>query len=118
MPAPPIYAGRRLELLTKSPFGEPPHTVVARMCGVARCRRTTPCEAHEQVIVRLRVDGIERPEFKLAKPAFLELEKLHRPIPELFHMLADFAVLADTAKPTLPVQAAVDAINHQAFQLA
>jgi hypothetical protein len=107
-----------MELETKSPFGEPSHFVVARLCGVNRCRRTTPCEGHEQVIVRLAIDGVERPEFKLAKPAFHELEQLHRDPRELFHMLADFAVLADTAKTTLPVSAAVDAINHRACKIA
>ena len=55
----------------------------------------TPCDGHDQVIVRFRVDGIELPEFKLAKAAFYELELVHRDPRELFHALADFAVLAE-----------------------
>jgi hypothetical protein len=86
-----------LEIETRSPFGDPPHQVVAGLCGINRCARTTPCDGHDQVIVRLTIDGIPRPEYKLAKPAFHELELLHRDPRELFHMLADFAVLAEQA---------------------
>jgi hypothetical protein len=84
-----------LEFKTQSPFGEPPHVVVARQCGINRCRATTPCLQHDQVVVRLAVDGVEHSYFNLSKPAFVELTELHRDPRELFHMLADYAVLAD-----------------------
>jgi len=83
-----------MELKTKSPFGDAPHRVVALPCGFRLCRATSPCAIHEQVIVRLRVDERELPEFKLAKLAYNELTELHRDPRELFHMLADFAVMA------------------------
>lgn len=84
-----------MEILTKSPYGDPPHVVISRACGIRKCRRSTPCNEHDQVIVRLCVDGHEKPEFKLGKDAFAELEKLHRDPAEMFHVLADFAILAD-----------------------
>jgi hypothetical protein len=94
--------------------------VVARTCGIDRCRAITPCFHHgSQVIVRFCVDGKELPEFKIAKKGFASLEEFHhRDVREIFHMLADFALNAITATPTMPVSAAVDAINHRAFQFA
>jgi len=58
------------------------------------------------------VDGVDYPEFKLAKPAFHELTELHRDPRELFHMLADFAVMAARARPTLSISDAVAAIQQ------
>ena len=83
-----------MELETKSPFGDKPHQVVALRCDFRGCHATSPCGIHEQVVVRLRVNGTDLPDFKLAKPAFQELQELHRDPQELFHMLADFALMA------------------------
>lgn len=94
----PETAGRPIELQTQSPFGDQPHHVTALACGVNRCRATSPCNQHEQVIVRLRIDGLDYPEFKLGKPAFHELTELHRDPRELFHMLATFAIDAAQAE--------------------
>ena len=47
------------------------------------------------MIIRLCVDGYDKPEFKLSKQAFEQFETLHRDKRELFHMLAELAVLAD-----------------------
>ncbi len=90
-----------MELETKSPFGDAPHRVVALRCGFRACRATSPCAIHEQVIIRLRVDDQELPEFKLGKPAYQELMELHREPREFFHMLADFALLAANP-PSMP----------------
>ena len=83
-----------MELQTKSPFGDKPHQVVALQCNFRGCRATSPCGIHEQVVVRLNVDGRELPDYKIGKPAFHELTELHRDPRELFHMLADFALMA------------------------
>lgn len=90
-----------MELETKSPFGDKPHQVIALQCNFRGCKATSPCAIHEQVVVRLQVDGRTLPEFKLAKPAFAELIELHRDPRELFHMLADFALLAESP-PDMP----------------
>jgi hypothetical protein len=90
-----------MELETRSPFGDKPHQVIALPCGFRGCHATSPCGIHEQVVVRLKVDGRELPDFKLGKPAFNELQELHRDSRELFHMLADFALLAESP-PEMP----------------
>lgn len=90
-----------MELITRSPFGDKPHQVVALQCNFRGCHATSPCSIHEQVVVRLQVDGRVLPDFKLGKPAFGELQELHRDPRELFHMLADFALLAESP-PEMP----------------
>jgi predicted metal-binding transcription factor (methanogenesis marker protein 9) len=89
-----------LQLATTNPFGSGSYIVATLPCGERGCRATTPCTLHEQVIVRLRVNDRDYPEYKIAKRSFAEMEELHRERGELFHMLADFALMAVEAKPT------------------
>lgn len=86
-----------MELVTKSPFpGDPEtHVVVALMCGIRKCRATTPCELHDQAVIRFQVDGHKLEPALLSKAAYSELTELHRDPRELFHMLAAFALLAN-----------------------
>jgi len=103
-----------MELQTKSPFpGEKPHIVVARRCGTRGCRADTPCVFHDQVIVRLNVDGHELPEIKLAKGSFAEMAKTFPEPRELFHLLADMVVNANQPPGNLPKMADVAAALSQ-----
>jgi len=106
-----------LELQTKSPFpGEPSHIVVARPCGTKRCRRSTPCDDHEQVVVRFVIDGKEYPEIKLSKPSWYEMRQTFPAPEELFHLLADMVVNANEPRGDLPsladATAAAAALNQ------
>jgi hypothetical protein len=99
-----------MELQTQSPFpGEPSHIVVARQCGIRRCRTTTPCVNHDQVIVRLIVDGRELPEIKLSKASWKEMSSTFPEPRELFHLLADMVVNASQPQGDLPKMADVAA---------
>lgn len=93
-----------MELITRSPYGDPPHIVIARQCGIRKCRRTTPCNDHDQVIIRLCVDGKDLPEFKLSKESFAQFEKEYKDTREFFHNLADLAILANSTPEMLAGQ--------------
>jgi hypothetical protein len=87
-----------VEIVTRSPFpgDRSKHTVIARTCRVNRCRATTPCEQHDQVILRFNVDGQELREARLSKIAFREqLSELSKDPREIFHMLAEFVLAAN-----------------------
>lgn len=93
-----------MELQTKSPFGDSPHIVISRACGIRGCRATAPCEQHEQVVLRFNVDGVEYPEAALmSKAAYRELQEVHRDIREFAHMLAEFVLLANMKHETPPL---------------
>ena len=103
-----------MELQTKSSFpGEPSHIVVARKCAVRGCRATTPCENHDQVIVRFVVDGREFPEIKLSKASWREMSSTFPRPEELFHLLADMVVNANQPVGDLPRMADVAAALAQ-----
>jgi hypothetical protein len=87
-----------MEIETKSPFpgDRTKHIVITRECRERGCRASTPCAQHEQVILRFNVDGQELHETaRLSKIAFRELEVMHKEPREMFHMLAEFALLAN-----------------------
>jgi hypothetical protein len=86
------------------------------MCGIRRCRRTTPCTEHDQVIVRFNVDGRELPEIKLSKPSWKEMSSTFPDPPELFHLLADMAVNANQPQGDLPKLADVAAAQQALSQ--
>lgn len=93
-----------MELKTRSPFGESPHIVISRPCGIRGCRATSPCDQHDQVVLRFNVDGVEYPAAALmSKAAYRELQEVHRDTEEFAHMLADFVLLVNQKHETPPM---------------
>jgi hypothetical protein len=102
-----------VELRTKSPFGDSPHIVISRPCGIRGCRASSPCEMHEQVVIRMNVDGVEYREAALmSKPAYRELQQVHRDPLEFAHMLADFVMLANQQMQLPPLSRAAEFLTQ------